>query len=227
MNRLPSATLACLLALAAVQAASAGEILLRFASFGTDDPLASIDLSGVMIAAEDERSLAFDIPGNGFSPAIAAPEASRALQLIQDGDAGAVLAHIRLPNEGRRFLVIVIAHGDDSIHPHVIRANDPEFRSGDVMIMNLTGLSFEADLGQRRLGFEPGSRTIFRPERIDERANYQVRFFHLQSGAPELFAATLWPYFNDKRAFVFLHIDPRTRSPSIRSIDESTGWIDQ
>ena len=52
-----------------------------------------------------------------------------------------------------------------------------------------------------------------------------MRFYQPKAGKPKLFAANLWPYFDKKRAFVFLHIDPGSGSPTYRSIDEFTDWL--
>lgn len=221
MNRPPSVLPACLLSLFMIPTAQAREVLLRFTSFGVEQPL-----NGVVLAAGDERTDSFNIPDNGFSLPIAPPTADCGFVLgIADGDGVRRLADVRLPEDGRRFLVLMLPAGNGSVRPMVIRADDPGFRAGHVMILNLAPQPLAADLGGQRLEFAPGSRTVFRPRREGNLANYQVRFYHMQDGAPSVFAATLWPYFEGKRAYVFLHMDPRRGAPTFRAIDEFTDWL--
>lgn len=197
------------------------ETLLRFTAFG----LAEGGGDHVLVAGEKQTE-AFVIPGNGFSAPVPSPAAEGriALGTIED-DVFNSRATINLPDTGKRFLVILLPAEGDELRAITIRADDPTFRPGQIMILNLARETLAADLGGEKMTFTPGSRTIFRPQRRDELANYQVRFFQARDGKPRLFAANLWPYFDEKRAFVFLHTDPTTGSPSYRSIDEFTGWL--
>ena len=94
------------------------------------------------------------------------------------------------------------------------------------MIFNLSPQELAADLGGERLRFAPASTTTFRPKRKADAPNYQVSFFSQKDGKTKLFAANMWPYFDHKRAFIFLYIDPTTSRPTYRSVDEFTDWLD-
>jgi hypothetical protein len=135
------------------------------------------------------------------------------------------LLAVNLPEQGRQFLVIVFP-SPKGLRSTVIRADDPDFRKGDIMIFNLSAETLAADLGGRRLRFTPGSTTSFRPKREGDAPNYQVSFFSNKDNKPKLFAANMWPYFDHKRAFVFLYVDPENSRPTYRSIDEFTEWLD-
>jgi hypothetical protein len=173
------------------------------------------------------KSPPFTIPDNGFSAPVAAPGEGTTLTLGKaGGEPLRSLAAITLPEAGKRFLVLIFPAKDESLKSVVIRADDPGFRPGHVMILNLSNEALGGDLGGEKLRFTPGSQSIFRPRRKDDLANYQVRFYHSKAGKPKLFAANLWPYFDKKRAFVFLFTDPASGSPGYRSIDEFTEWLE-
>lgn len=216
------ACIACLTTFAAAQAnSSPKDTLLRFTSFGLAD-----GGSEYILAAEEAKTDPFAIPDNGFSSPVAAPAAGNTFALGNAKDTPFLsLVTVKLPDTGKRFLVILLPDKNQTLRAIVVRADDPAFRPGQIMIMNLAPESLAADLGGEKLTFQPGNRTIFRPQRKGDLANYQVRFYHAKEGKPKLFAASLWPYFDSKRAFVFLHVDPASGSPTYRSIDEFTDWL--
>ena len=200
---------------------SGKKTLLRFTSFGLSDSTGEYVLSaGVGVTTP------FLVPSNGFSPPIEAPAGKDPLAVGKlVGPTFRSLATLKLPDAGKRFLVMLFPGEKDALRTMVIRADDPAFRPGNIMLFNLSAQPLAADLGGEKLRFAPSSQTIFRPERKDELANYQVRFSNLKQGKTKLFAAGLWPYFNEKRAFVFLYVDPSSGSPTYTSIDEFTDWL--
>ncbi len=222
MIRLFAACLACLAPFAAAQEKpSSKDTLIRFTSFGLPD-----DSGEYVLASGETKSDPFAIPSNGFSLPVTSPAGSKTFTLGNAKDASfSSLATVKLPDTGERFLVILLPEKDQTLRAIVVRADDPEFRPGQIMIMNLAPETFTADLGDQKLTFAPDSRTIFHPQRTDNLSNYQVRFFYIKDDKPKRFAASLWPYFDDKRTFVFLYMDKATGSPTLRSIDEFTDWL--
>jgi hypothetical protein len=222
MTRIFAACLACLSTFATAQEdSSPKDTLIRFTSFGLADGGAEY-----LLASGEVKTAPFVIPDNGFSTPVALPAPGNTLALgIAKDTPFRSLAAVKLPETGKRFLVIVLPDKNQTLRAIVVRADDPAFRPGQIMIINLAPESLAADLGGEKLTFSPGSRTIFRPQRKNDLANYQVRFYQAKEGKPKLFAASLWPYFDSKRAFVFLHIDPASGSPTFRSIDEFTDWL--
>jgi hypothetical protein len=179
-----------------------------------------------ILASGETKSAPFAVPDNGFSVPVVSPAASKALTLGNAKDTPfRSLATVKLPDTGKRFLVILLPGQNQTLRAIVVRADDPAFRPGQIMIMNFAPEILAADLGSQKLTFAPGSRTIFDPQRIDNLSNYQVRFFYIKDGKPKRFAASLWPYFDAKRAFVFLYMDRAAGSPTFRSIDEFTDWL--
>ncbi len=200
---------------------SGKDTLLRFTSFGLAD-----NDGEYLLAVGEKRTLPFTIPNNGFSPPVIAPSGEPPLAIGKMKDTVfQSLADIKLPSTGKHFLVILFPGEKNGVRAHVIRADDPAFRDGNIMIFNLSNLQLAGDLGGEKIRFAPSSQTIFSPKRKDDLANYQVRFYHAMQGEPKLFAASLWPYFEEKRAFVFLYADSTSGSPTYRSIDEFTSWI--
>lgn len=199
-------------------------LLVRFTAFGVPDLNRKFALR-----AEENVSDPFEIPGNGFSAPLPSPGNSRILQLgvpaIDEANPFKPLMAVNLPKQGRRFLVIVFP-SPEGLRSTVIRADDPDFRRGDIMIFNLSSQALAGNLGDARLRFTPGSTTSFRPKRKGDAPNYQVSFYSQKDGKPKLFAANMWPYFDHKRAFVFLYVDPATSRPTYRSVDEFTEWLD-
>lgn len=225
MKRLLPVVIACFPALIMAQEnPSKKDILLRLTSFGLQPGGGEY-----VLAAGETQSQPFAIPDNGFSVPVPAPGDAAVLSLAKPGPPPLKsLATIKLPDAGRRFLILVFpGKAADSLVTIVVRADDPAFRPGQVMILNLARETLAAELADEKFRFEPGSQTIYRPRRNDDLANYQVRFFHAKAGKPKLFAANLWPHFTNKRAFVFLHTDAATGSPTYRSIDEFTDWLQE
>jgi len=229
MNRIAIFVLsACLSVLPSARGGPQNEekkTLLRFTSFGLTHDRGD----EYVLAAKDKQSDPFTIPNNGFSTVVPVPTQDETAFAL--GKAGQPsfqnLATVTLPKIGKRFLVIFLPDKENMLRAIVIRADDPKFRPGQIMILNLAQEPLAADLGGRKLTFAPASRTIFRPQHMGDLANYQVRFFRSKDGEAKLFAASLWPYFEDKRAFVFLYTDPTTGAHTYRSIDEFTGWLDK
>ena len=222
MHRLALILVTCLAALTVARAESNKDILLRFTSFGLKDGGGEY-----VVASGESLTPQFTIPDNGFSTPVPAPGEGTVLALGKPGGTPfRSLATITLPENGKRFLVLVFPGKGDALKVVLIRADDPGFRPGHVMIMNLATVTLAADLGGEKFRFAPASQTIFRPRRKDDLANYQVRFYQVREGKPKLFAANLWPYFDKKRAFVFLYADPASASPTYRSIDEFTDWLE-
>ena len=190
MPRFFAACIACLTTFAAAQEKSSSkQTLIRFTSFGLAD-----GGSEYVLASGETRTAPFEIPDNGFSAPVAAPAPVNTLTL---GDAKDTpfrsLANIKLPDTGKRFLVILLPDKNQTLRAIVVRADDPAFRPGQIMILNLAPETLAADLGGEKLTFTPGSRTIFRPLRKNDLANYQVRFYLAKDGRPKVFAASLWP----------------------------------
>lgn len=204
---------------------SAKDLLIRFTAFGV--PGLDKELA---LRAEESIGEPFLIPGNGFSDPQPSPGKSRGLQLgipaVDEETPFKPLLAINLPAQGNRFLVILFPT-QKGIRSTVIRADDPDFRRGDIMIFNLSAQPLAADLGGTRLRFAPGSETAFRPRKDGDTPNYQVSFYFEKDNKPKLFAANMWPHFDHKRAFVFLYVDPATSRPTYRSLDEFTEWLDR
>lgn len=199
-------------------------LLLRFTAFGI--PNLDKELS---LRAGETIGQPFLIPGNGFSDPQPPPGKSRALQLgtpaMDEENPFKPLLSIKLPDQGMRFLIILFP-SQNGIRSTVVRADDPSFRRGDIMIFNLSTQPLAADLGGSLQRFAPGSQTSFRPRKNGDAPNYQVSFYSQKDGKPKLFAANMWPHFDHKRAFVFLYVDPTTSRPTYRSVDEFTEWLD-
>ena len=198
-------------------------ILIRFTAFGT------AELPPQFVLRSDKSiGPPFEIPGNGFSMPIEVSNNSRNLQLGSSPEGQnpfSALVGLKLPDQGRRFLVILFP-SPGGLKTTVMRADDPEFQRGDIKIFNLSPQTLAGDLGGDRLQFAPGSTTVFHPKRKGEAPTYQVSFYYRPESTVKLFAANMWPYFNHKRAFVFLYVDPATSRPTYRSVDEFTEWLD-
>lgn len=222
MIRLLAACIACLTPFAAAQEKpSAKDTLIRFTSFGLPATVGEY-----ILASGETKTAPFAIPDNGFSAPVTAPAGSAALALGNAKDSPfRSLATVKLPDAGKRFLVILLPDKDQALRAIVVRADDPAFRPGQIMIMNFAPEILAADLGGEKFTFKPGSQTIFRPQQKNELTNYQVRFYQAKDGQPKVFAASLWPYFDAKRAFVFLYMDGAAGTPTFRSIDEFTDWL--
>lgn len=227
MSRLP--LLATLLTLCHSSLLAQTETLLRFTSFGINDSDKKLTLS-----SGGELSEPFQIPGNQFSEPVILPGNERTLALGFPSGVDSegktlfkTLSTFRLPEAGKRFLVVLVPASKTSLEAIVVRGDDQSFRPGNIMILNLSEEVFAADLGGKKLKFNKRSQTIFQPRKDDKNlVNYQMQLFTLKDGKPKRFAASLWPYFEKKRAYVFLYQDKKTKKPSYRAIDEFTNWVE-
>ncbi len=209
------------LVLAAQTEPSGKDTLLRFTSFGLADTGGEY-----LLAAGEKRTSLFTIPNNGFSVPVSAPKGDGPLMVgKENGDAFQGLASVNIPETGDRFLVLLFPEEKDTMRAVVIRADDPTFLPGHIMFFNQAKEPITADLGGVNLSLSSDSQTIFRPTQNDDQSNYQVRFYHDKEGKPKLFAASLWPYFDEKRVFVLFYTDATSGNATYRSIDEFTSWI--
>lgn len=199
---------------------SSKEPLLRFAYVGVSENKLEYVLSVGM-----NRSKPFVIPNNEFSVPVSPPRGADPLMVGKENeDAFQGLATITIPDAGDRFLVLLFPEEKNTLRAVVIRADDPTFLPGHIMIFNIANQPLTAELGEEKFTFTPDSQTLFRPTKKGDLANYQIRFYQEKEGKTKLFAASLWPYFDDKRVFVILYMDATSGSPRYRSIDEFTSW---
>ena len=204
------------------------EVWLRFTTFGFD----SRKLEAV-IASGEKISNPFDIRGNGFSEVVTLPSKERAVSLgtplKEEGEEELSirpLVQFQLPETGKRFLVILIPKTAQDLRAIVIRGDGEGFGPGEIQFFNLSNEEFGADLDGKRFTIAKNGRKVFKPVQSDKnKPNYQVKLFSIEEGKPRNFAATLWPYLDRKRAYVFLYRDPKSKRPIYRSVDEFTGWM--
>lgn len=203
--------------------------VIRLSKFGT-----TADETRYALATGLTPGDAFTLPNNGFTPPIPLPAGESPVSLVIPGEENEDgtpsferVGVLDLPESGKRFIGILLPVGEGRLRGIIIDAEQPDFRPGHVMIFNFADETLGADLGGEKLAFKPGSRTIFTPTREQEdKANYQVAFYRSVEGNPKMFAPGLWRYFDNKRAYVFLYVDPETGRPTYRSIDEFTGWLE-
>ena len=174
------------------------------------------ELGKVYLISDDVRSSEFDIPINNVSEPL---QVSRRILTLKTSKKDAVLCNIMLPEEGKRFVIVLAPAKNSRYTAHVIRTDDLSFRNGDCFFVNFTHKSILGKLGTNKFSLEPGKVAVNRPDGARAGNFYDIAFATRGAEGDRILSTSRWPVDNQIRSYVFF-IEDFAGHISYRAIDE-------
>lgn len=148
---------------------------------------------------------------------------SRAFSIVDENftpeEKPIVHATVKLPDKGRDFRVILIPSSPGKYKQTVVRADGSEFKSGDVLMLNLAKSEIVANIGNEAFAVKPGSRHIVDLDGAIDNSYYNVLIGKRTDGKILPISETRWPVMRNNRSYVIMfQSDPHTIAR--RGIDE-------
>ncbi|MCH7225898.1 hypothetical protein [Haloferula sp. A504] len=171
----------------------------------------------LVMLADDKASEPFKPPTKYLSDEIEPP--ARAFELRTSTDRRLV-GRIALPEEGDRFILLLLSKPDGTLHGIVLRADQPGFRPGDNYLFNRTGKSVVGYVGTTRFRLKPGAGRVVRPSGRADEGFHQVGFGVEEDAGTRALSMTRWPVDSEVRSYVFFFNNPRTGRVDYRAVDE-------
>ena len=129
------------------------------------------------------------------------------------------LADVRLPEEGKAFIVMLIpaAKGYQAV---VMAANDPKFKPGDVYFYNHANKPVLGYVGTSKFTLAPGKGKSLRPAGAHKEGFYDVGFGVKEKEGNRAISTTRWPVEERIRSYVFFFVNPTSKRLDFRAVDE-------
>jgi len=174
------------------------------------------ELGKVYLISDEVRSSEFDLPVNNVSEPLTV---SRRTFSLKTSEKDEVLCNIMLPEEGKRFVVVLSPAKKSRYTAHVIRTDDLSFRKGDCFFVNFTHKAILGKLGTNKFLLESGKVAVTRPEGARAGNFYDIAFASRGAEGDRLLSTSRWPVDNQIRSYVFF-VEDSVGHISYRAIDE-------
>lgn len=177
----------------------------------------SKEIGQVVMATEDKRSPAFDLPSNYLSTTYNPPARTFSLRATQPDVA---LATVILPEDGKSFVVVLVPAKEGGFKPIVIRSDDAGFRQGDVYFYNHSPKLVLGYVGTAKFSLEPGKGLVLHPTGARVENFYDVGFGVREEKGDRPLSSTRWPVDDKVRSYVFFFVNPVTSLLDFRAVEE-------
>ncbi|MEO5713737.1 MAG: hypothetical protein ABIT37_09645 [Luteolibacter sp.] len=175
------------------------------------------DIGKVVMAIEEKRSEAFDLPSNYLSIPYNPPARTFSLRTTTPD---VPLATIVLPEDGKAFVVILVPAKEGGFKPIVIRSDDTGFRQGDVYFYNHCPKLVLGYVGTAKFSLEPAKGLVLHPGGARSENFYDVGFGVREEKGDRILSNTRWPVDDKVRSYVFFFVNPVTGRIDFRAVEE-------
>lgn len=135
-------------------------------------------------------------------------------------DKNVSLASVKLPEEGKSFLVILLPSPKGTYTPAVIPFDNPSFRTGDVYFFNNTNRPVLGLLGKSKLELAPGKSAVVTPTGFGDAKFYHAMLGVREADGDKVIKSMKWPSSKTMRNYVFFYFDPVRKRITYRAVDE-------
>lgn len=174
-------------------------------------------LGQVVLANAETRSEPFDLPMNNLSVPLEPPD--RLFSVWSTGK-DVTVANVRLPAEGKSFIVLLLRSSDGGYEPLVMPAEDPSFEGGDVYFYNNANKPVVGVLGETKFSLPPGQGKVVTPSGSGDERYYHARLGVREADGNRLIKSMKWPSSENARNYVFFFVDPTKKRITFRAVDE-------
>lgn len=175
------------------------------------------NLGEVVLGIGDTLTPPFKLSSERLSDPIPAPARKMALRLK---DRPLVLAEISLPESGAAFMILLIPDPKGGFLPVIIRADDVNFRGGDVYFYNHAPKPVLGYVGTAKFILKPEEGKLVRPAGAKEETYYDVGFGVREAEGDRVMRTLRWPVMTRSRSYVFFFQNPVKNRIDFRAVDE-------
>lgn len=173
--------------------------------------------SEVVMTSGETISDPFAPPTRFFTEPMKPP--ARAFEIREAKDRR-LLGKIALPEEGDKFIILLLPEENGELRGILLRSDQPGFRPGDNYLFNRTRQGIVGHIGSTRFRMKPGTGGIVRPTGPADEGFHQVGFGVEDEEGPRPLSMTRWPVDSKVRSYVFFFVNPRTGRVDYRAVDE-------
>jgi hypothetical protein len=174
-------------------------------------------LGKVVLVSDELRSDPFDLPMNNLSSPQVATARVFSLRAVNKN---VLISKIKLPEEGKSFVVILIPSAKGDYSPLVIPFDSPNFKGGDIYFHNNSTKSVLGLIGKTKLSLAPGKGTVLTPRGFGNKRFYYVKLGVQEADGNKVIKSMKWPSSKMVRNYVFFYIDPKKNRVTFRAVDE-------
>lgn len=175
------------------------------------------NLGQVLLANAELRSDPFNLPMNNLSPPQKPP--ARVFN-IWSLEINRSIASVKLPEEGKSFIVLLLLSQKGDYSPVVLPAENPAFKGGDVYFFNNTKKLVLGKLGKTDFSLQPGKSTVVTPRGFGDARYYHALLGVRKAGKNSVIKSMKWPSSKLTRNYVFFFFDPLKKRITYRAVDE-------
>lgn len=175
------------------------------------------NLGKVVLAIEETRSDPFNLPMNNLSPPQKPPARVFSVWAV---DKNVSLAKVKLPENGKSFVVILLPSAKGAYVPLVMPFDNPNFKGGDIYFFNNANKPVLGLIGKSKLSLSPGKGTVVTPRGFENKKYYHVMLGVKEADGNKVIKSMKWPSSKTMRNYVFFYVDPRKNRITYRAVDE-------
>ena len=195
-----------------IAAPKKGEVEVRFLAERIPRKLGKV----VLLNAET-RSDPFNLPMNNLSPPQEPPARVFSVWAV---DKNVSLATVKLPKEGKSFVVLLLPSLKGAYVPLVMPFDNPNFKGGDIYFYNNANKPVLGIIGKAKLSLGPGKGTILTPRGFGNKKYYHVMLGVKEAEGNKVIKSMKWPASKTMRNYVFFYVDPKKKRVTFRGVDE-------
>jgi len=175
------------------------------------------NLGKVVLLNEELRSDPFDLPMNNLSAPQKPPARVFSVWAV---DKKASIATVKLPEEGKSFVVILFPSAKGTYNPVVMPFDNPNFKGGDIYFFNSANKSVLGLLGKTKMSLAPGKSTVLTPSGFGDKKFYYAILGVREADGNRVIKSMKWPASKTMRNYVFFYVDPKKKRITYRAVDE-------
>jgi hypothetical protein len=195
-----------------IAAPKKGEVEVRFLAERIPRKLGKV----VLVNAET-RSDPFDLPMNNLSPPQKPPARVFSVWAV---DKNVSLATVKLPEEGKSFVVLLLPSAKGAYVPLVMPFDNPNFKGGDIYFYNNANKPVLGLIAKSKLSLAPGKGKVVTPRGLGDKKYYHVMLGVREADGNKVIKSMKWPASQTMRNYVFFYVDPRKKRITYRAVDE-------
>lgn len=175
------------------------------------------NLGKILLATKEARSDPFDLPMNNLSKPQKPPAR---LFSIWSVDRNASIATVKLPEDGKSFIILLLPDSKPGYKPVIIPFRDPNFRAGDIYFYNNANKPVMGVLGTTKFSLNPNAGKVVRPRGFGNERYYHAILGVREGTKNKVIKSMKWPSSKITRNYVFFYVDPDRKRITYRAVDE-------
>ena len=169
------------------------------------------------------KSIELENPATGSNIGVVHLDINRGHILLKQADDGACSKNRLIVGcilRNTAFAVLLIPDPKGGFLPVIIRADDVNFKGGDVYFYNHTPKPVLGYVGTAKFMLKPEEGKLLRPAGAKEETYYDVGFGVREAEGDRVMRTLRWPVLTRSRSYVFFYQNPVKNRIDFRAVDE-------